>query len=99
MKRFSFLIAVLCLASQAFAGSAYEIKLTIKGVKNQTVQLAYYFGDKQYIRDSAKADENGKLTFKGEEFADKGFHLSVKEIWDGKVKSDSTIMNCKTIPY
>jgi thiol-disulfide isomerase/thioredoxin len=77
MKRFSFLIAVLCLASQAFAGSAYEIKLTIKGVKNQTVQLAYYFGDKQYIRDSAKADENGKLTFKGEEVLPGGIYLAV----------------------
>ena len=40
-----------------------------------------------------------KLTFKGKELADKSFHLSVKEIWDRKVKSDSTVMNSKTIPF
>ncbi len=63
--------------------------------------ISDYSLDNSELRDILQFEriEYLKLTFKGEEFADKGFHLSVKEIWDGKVKSDSTIMNCKTIPY
>jgi hypothetical protein len=63
--------------------------------------ISDYSSDNSEIRDILQFEriEYLKLTFKGKELADKGFHLSVKEIWDGKVKSDSTIMNSKTIPY
>ncbi|MEI6407767.1 MAG: thioredoxin-like domain-containing protein [Bacteroidota bacterium] len=77
MKK-SLLLLVLIFISRTFliAGN-YEIKLTIKGIKNQNIQLAYYFGDKQYIRDSSLADENGKLTFKGDENLPGGVYLAV----------------------
>jgi hypothetical protein len=67
MKRILLLLIVLCASSVIYAGGGYEIKLTIKGLKDQNVQLAYYFGDKQYIKDSARVDATGKLVFKGEE--------------------------------
>jgi len=38
-----------------------------------------------------------KLSFEGQELSDKSFHLSVKEIWDGEVSSESTIMNSANI--
>ncbi|MFM2201651.1 MAG: hypothetical protein RL040_851 [Bacteroidota bacterium] len=77
MKKFSLLIAFLTTTVAAFAGGGYEIKVTIKGIQNQNVQLAYYFGDKQYIRDSAKADANGHLVFKGDEALPEGVYLAV----------------------
>jgi len=60
----------------AFA-SGYEIKLTIKGLKDTTCQLAYYYGDKQYIKDSARVDRNGNLVFKGNEDLPGGIYLAV----------------------
>lgn len=77
MKKFSLFIAFLTATVAAFAGGGYEMKITIKGIQNQNVQLAYYFGDKQYIRDSAKADANGHLTFKGDEALPGGIYLAV----------------------
>ena len=77
MKRILLLLTVLCVSSVTFAGGGYEIKLTIKGIKNQNVQLAYYFGDKQYIKDSAMADVSGKIVFKGEEALPGGVYIAV----------------------
>ena len=63
--------------------------------------ISDYSSDNSEIRDILQIEgiEYLKLTFKGKELADKSFHLSVKEIWDGKVKTDTTIMDSKTIPY
>ena len=77
MKKISLLFVVLFIAAAAFAGGGYELKLTIKGIKDQHVQLAYYFGDKQYIRDSALVDATGKVTFKGEETLPAGVYMAV----------------------
>ncbi|MEX1188270.1 MAG: thioredoxin-like domain-containing protein [Bacteroidia bacterium] len=70
-------LSFLLMATFANGAGGYDIKLTVKGIKNETCQLAYYFGDKQYIKDSAKADINGKLTFKGEEDLPGGIYLAV----------------------
>jgi len=58
-----------------------------------------YGSDNSEIRDILQFEgiEYMKLSFHGKELADKSYHLTVKEIWDGKVKSDSTIMNSSKI--
>jgi hypothetical protein len=40
-----------------------------------------------------------KLKFSGEQLKGKSYRLSVKEIWDGKIVSDTIIINSKTIGY
>ena len=58
-----------------------------------------YGSDNSEIRDILQFEgiEYMKLSFHGKELADKSYHLTVKEIWDGEVKSDSTIMNSAKI--
>mgnify|MGYP003660388851 CR=1 FL=1 len=60
-----------------------------------------YGSENSEIRDILQFEgiEYLKLGFSGKELTDKSYHLSVKEIWNGKVKSDSTIMNSKTIQF
>ena len=60
-----------------------------------------YGSDNSEIRDILQFEgiEYLKLSFHGKELADKSYLLNVKEIWNGKVKSDSTIMNSKTIQF
>ena len=54
----------------------YEIKGTIKGLKNVDVYLAHYFGSsQQVIKDTARANELGQFTFKGKEVLPKGLYL------------------------
>jgi hypothetical protein len=40
-----------------------------------------------------------KLSFTGKELANKSYHLSVKDIWNGEIKSDSTIINSAEMPF
>lgn len=50
------------------AADGYQIKVKITPVeKDSMYYLANYFGEKQYIQDSAKADASGWITFKGNE--------------------------------
>jgi thiol-disulfide isomerase/thioredoxin len=71
------LIAFLFAITNVYADGGYELKLTIKGVKNEMCQLAYYFGDKQYIKDSARTDAKGLVIFKGTETLPGGIYLAV----------------------
>lgn len=76
MKRSILLLALILPGISAIAGG-FDIKVSIKGIKDSYCQLAYYFGDKQYIKDSAWADASGRLVFKGEEDLPGGIYLVV----------------------
>jgi thiol-disulfide isomerase/thioredoxin len=71
------LIVFLFGITNVYADGGYELKLTIKGVKDEMCQLAYYFGDKQYIKDSARADAKGLVVFKGTGSLPGGIYLTV----------------------
>lgn len=71
------LIIFLFGITNVYADGGYELKLTIKGVKDEMCQLAYYFGDKQYIKDSARADAKGLVVFKGTGSLPGGIYLAV----------------------
>ncbi len=75
-KTFTFL--TLLAASSTFAGTqdGYNIKITVKGLKEgSTCILANYYGDKQYIKDSAIVGPKGELIFKGNEKYPEGIYL------------------------
>jgi thiol-disulfide isomerase/thioredoxin len=76
MRIFLFLLALAAGAQQGVS-KGYEIKVNVKGLSDSTCQLAYYFGDKQYIKDSAKADTKGNLVFKGDEDLPGGIYMVV----------------------
>ena len=40
-----------------------------------------------------------KIKFIGQKLKNKSYHLTVKEIWDGKIISDTTLMNSRSLPY
>jgi thiol-disulfide isomerase/thioredoxin len=60
-------LVILCLLSAFFhtasAQSGYNITVKIKGLPNKKLLFGYYYGDKQYIRDSAMTDMTGKAVF------------------------------------
>lgn len=76
MKKNSiFLVFVLLLSLSSVAKDAYNISITIKGAPETKFFLGYYFGDKQYLRDSAITDKNGKMVFKGNKALEGGVYL------------------------
>jgi thiol-disulfide isomerase/thioredoxin len=63
------------LSLASFSKDAYNISITIKGYKSKKCYLGYYFGDKQYLKDSAITDINGRMVFHGKESLDGGVYL------------------------
>lgn len=59
-----------------FGQKGYQIEVEIAGATGEETYLAYYFGDKQYIKDTV-ALTDGKATFAGDESLDGGIYLVV----------------------
>jgi peroxiredoxin len=57
--------------------SGYEITFKINGLKDSLCHLANYYGDKQYLKDSAYASSNGTVIFKGDSLLPGGIYLFV----------------------
>lgn len=53
----------------------YNITLTVKGMENQIGLLAYYYGDKKYIKDTLHFDNKGTAFIKGKQDIPKGVYL------------------------
>lgn len=63
-----------------FAGNPkYDIKVKIKGSKDTIAYLGNYYGDKQYIKDTARVDASGCFEFKGDEVLPGGIYLIVTQ--------------------
>jgi peroxiredoxin len=57
---------------------AYNLKLKINGLKTgDTIYLANYYGDKQYLKDTALVGANGSFSFTGKEKLPRGIYLVV----------------------
>ncbi len=76
-KKLALVFALTTPCLMAFA-DGYNVKVKITPfLKDSTYYLANYFGDKQYIQDSAKADAAGIVNFKGKEKLPGGIYLFV----------------------
>ena len=52
---------------QSYSQKGFNIKVTVHGLPEDSMcRLANYYGDKQYLQDSALADANGTVIFKGD---------------------------------
>lgn len=70
----SLLILFFCLKSFATEKN-YNISITVKGMENQMGLLAYYYGDKKYIKDTLNFDNKGVTQIKGNKDIPKGVYL------------------------
>lgn len=93
------LLALLVGFINAFS-QGYKISVQIKGApKDSLCQLAYYFGEKKLLQDSARVlDSKGNFVFEGKEKLSKGIYLIVAP--DGRyfdfVVNDATHFSMKT---
>lgn len=68
---------------------------------NAIKMTSFYSSDDPELSDILRFEgiEYLKISFIGKELKDKSYHLSVKEIWDGVIKSDTTIINSAKISF
>ncbi|MFT4544177.1 MAG: thiol-disulfide isomerase/thioredoxin [Bacteroidia bacterium] len=78
MRRLLFVLVLIGSIANVYGQkTGYEIEFNIQNCKPGNVVLAYYYGDKQYIKDSTQVDASGKFVFKGDEAMDQGIYIAV----------------------
>lgn len=65
MKFLAWIFVFVCIHSMTAAQPTYTIKANIKPFNKGYLYLAYYFGNKQYLLDSAKIEPSGDAVFTG----------------------------------
>lgn len=76
-----FLSLVLGISFFSTAGNGkeskgYNLQFIVKGIPDKTCKLAYYFADKQYLKDTTVA-QNGAFAFKGAEKLPGGIYIII----------------------
>lgn len=80
----------------------YKISIRVKGIQDTTCYLAYHFGDKQYLKDTAKVDSKGLFTFSGKTPLEGGIYLAVlpgKKYFEFIVNEQNFSLETDTLDY
>ncbi len=73
--KFQATVTALCLSLFVFAQNEYEIKVTLKPLKNQYIYLGHYYGKQMPIIDSVLLNEKSEGVFKGSKKLGGGIYL------------------------
>ena len=74
---FAFFLTLIPVILSAQLKSGYEIDVTIHGLSDSTIFLAYHYGEKQYIKDTLKLDNSGRGKVMGQESLPQGIYMIV----------------------
>ena len=72
------LFSILFFSKNTFA-QGYEIKVKLDNYEGKSAKLGFHYGNKQYIKDSAKVETDGTMTFKGEKELEPGIYLLIMQ--------------------
>jgi thiol-disulfide isomerase/thioredoxin len=73
--RISLVVLALLSSLPLLGQQGYDLQFRIKGLRDTTVWLGYYYGESTYRRDTAVVDRNGEFRFKGSETLPQGIYL------------------------
>jgi thiol-disulfide isomerase/thioredoxin len=76
-KFFGILLLMVSVFSYGQLKSGYEIDITIHGLQDSTIFLAYHLGDKQYVKDTLRLDNSGHGKVSGQEILPEGIYMIV----------------------
>ena len=79
MEKWYFLLLALFAALGLQAADGHRIKVKIQDYEEKELYLAYYYGDKQYILDTATVGTDGFFDFAGEKPLE-SYGLSVRSL-------------------
>ena len=69
------LFLAIITSNISIAQETFRFEGQVKGIKDTTCMLAYYYGDKQYAKDTADIDNDGRF------FLVELIHLTMVCIW------------------
>jgi thiol-disulfide isomerase/thioredoxin len=98
-----FLLSVITTLSFSQIKTGYDINISINGLKDSTIFLAYHLGDKQYIKDTIKLDHAGQGRISGNESLPQGIYMIVlpgKKYFEILISTDQRFeINCLYSDY
>jgi thiol-disulfide isomerase/thioredoxin len=77
LKSFAILIIFLSLTVSAVNAGGFQIRVKVSGLNRDTCYLGHYFGQHQYIKDTAVANDKGEMVFQGKDPLDGGIYFIV----------------------
>lgn len=77
MQNIILTLSLVFFTFNLWAQEGAEIKLKLTSFEEESVYLGYYYGDKQYLVDTATIDKKGEFVFKKEEAYKGGIYLFV----------------------
>jgi thiol-disulfide isomerase/thioredoxin len=96
-------LTLLPLYSFSQQKSGYQIDVSINGLKDSTLFLAYHLGDKQYIKDTIKLSNTGYGKFFGKEALPQGIYMVVlpgRKYFEILISKDQFFeLNCSYTDY
>ncbi len=76
MKRTFFLLFALIFSTGLLAAEkGYKVTVKLKGSSDTTLLMAHYFGNKQYLDDTAYLNKQGAFVFEGSEKLKEGMYI------------------------
>jgi len=72
-----FFLIMLSATALCQVKNNYELSVSISGLRDSTIYLAYHFGDKQYVMDTVRLDSRGNGIFTGREILPQGIYMIV----------------------
>ena len=76
VKRITFFILIIITSLSCFAQD-YKINVEITDLKDTSIYLGYYYGDKTYVKDTVILDNKGKGVFEGDSLLNQGLYIVV----------------------
>jgi peroxiredoxin len=68
---------ILITSLSSFAQNTYQIDFKIKGLKDTTAYLGYYYGESTYVMDTARTNAQGVISFTGKKVLPQGVYMLV----------------------
>ncbi|MFA5818171.1 MAG: thioredoxin-like domain-containing protein [Bacteroidales bacterium] len=105
MKKIFFAVLLSMISAFSFSQlkNGYEIDITIRGLQDSAIYLAYHLGDKQYIKDTVRLDKAGHGIVLGQEVLLQGIYMIVlpgKKYFEILISKDQYFaLNCSYNDY
>ena len=77
MKQMLILTVLLTVTLNAFSDDGHRIRIHFEGQKESECYLAYHYGNRQYLKDTAYINQKGVAVFEGENMLQAGIYLVV----------------------
>ncbi|HNP96843.1 MAG TPA: DUF4369 domain-containing protein, partial [Cyclobacteriaceae bacterium] len=93
--RLSIVFFSILFTSPLLAQQGYKLDFKVKGLKDTTAYLGYYYGEQTYVKDTAKVNASGAFQFNGPSPLAQGIYFLVlgkTRIFELAVSNDQQFM-------